>query len=96
MAVDQRHAPFNIHVTSLWADPADDDANIAWTREFSAAMRPFTTGRVYVNFIGDEGEDRVIASFGPESYPRLRALKDRYDPSNLFCANQNIKPSAAR
>ena len=55
-------------------------------------MKPFTTGRVYVNFIGDEGEDRVVASFGAEGYARLQALKDRYDPGNLFRSNQNIKP----
>ena len=63
-ASSQREAPFNIHITSLWEDPADDEANIAWTRELSAAIKPFTTGRVYVNFIGDEGEERVVASFG--------------------------------
>ncbi len=95
MAIGQRQAPFNIHITSLWPDPAGDDANIAWTRELSAAMRPFTTGRVYVNFIGDEGEDRVVAAFGREGYARLQALKDRYDPGNLFRSNQNIKPSGA-
>ena len=64
MALDQRAAPFNLHITSLWADPADDEANIAWTRALSAAIKPFATGRVYVNFIGDEGEERVVASFG--------------------------------
>jgi hypothetical protein len=93
MAVGARQAPFNIHITSLWPDPADDDANIVWTRELSAAMKPFTTGRVYVNFIGDEGQDRIVASFGREGYARLQALKDRYDPDNLFRSNQNIKPS---
>ena len=95
MAIGQRHAPFNIHITSLWQDREDDDPNIAWTRELSAAMKPYTTGRVYVNFIGDEGEDRVVAAFGPEGYPRLQALKDRYDPDNLFRSNQNIKPTGA-
>jgi FAD/FMN-containing dehydrogenase/pimeloyl-ACP methyl ester carboxylesterase len=95
MAIGQRRAPFNIHITSLWTDRADDDANIAWTRELSAAMKPFTTGRVYVNFIGDEGEDRVVAAFGREGYARLQALKDRYDPDNLFRSNQNVKPSGA-
>jgi hypothetical protein len=94
MAIGQRGAPFNIHITSLWADPADDDANIAWTRELSAAMKPFTTGRVYVNFIGDEGEERVVAAFGEEGYRRLQALKRRYDPDNLFRSNQNIRPNA--
>ena len=90
---DQRWAPFNFHVTSLWSDPADDEANIAWTRELSAAMKPFTTGRVYINFIGDEGEERVVAAFGAEGYARLQAIKDRYDPDNLFRSSQNIKPS---
>jgi FAD/FMN-containing dehydrogenase len=48
---------------------------------------------VYVNFIGDEVEERVVASFGHEGYWRLQALKDRYDPLNLFRSNQNIKPT---
>ncbi len=95
MAIEPHEAPFNIHITSQWEDPADDEANIAWTREFSAALKPFTTGRVYVNFIGDEGEERVVASFGVEGCRRLQALKDRYDPSNLFRASQNVKPTGA-
>ena len=56
-------------------------------------MKPYTTGRAYLNFIGEEGEDRVRAAFGPETYARLQALKDRYDPTNLFRLNQNIKPT---
>jgi FAD/FMN-containing dehydrogenase len=95
MAIGQRQAPFNIHITSLWPDPVDDDANIRWTHELSGAMKPFTTGRVYVNFIGDEGEDRVVAAFGSKCYGRLQALKDRYDPDNLFRSSQNIRPSGA-
>jgi FAD/FMN-containing dehydrogenase len=95
MAIGQRGAPFNIHITSLWQEPADDERNIAWTRELSAAMKPVTTGRVYVNFIGDEGEERVVAAFGREGYERLQALKDRYDPDNLFRSNQNVKPTGA-
>ena len=51
------------------------------------------TGRAYLNFIGEEGEDRVRAAFGPEIYAWLQALKDRYDPTNLFRLNQNIKPT---
>lgn len=93
MAVGERHAPLNLHITSLWQEPADDAANIAWTRQLSAAIRPYTTGRVYVNFIGDEGRDRVVASFGAEAYARLQAIKHRYDPHNLFASNQNIEPS---
>ena len=92
-ALTEREAPHNIHVLSLWEDAADDEANIAWTREMSAALKPFATGRVYVNFIGDEGEERVVASFGREGYARLQALKDRYDPDNLFRTSQNVPPS---
>ena len=95
MAISERLAPFNLHILSLWEDPADDEANIAWTRELSAAMKPFTTGRVYVNFIGDEGRDRVVASFGLDGFRRLQALKDRYDPDNMFRTSQNIEPTAA-
>jgi FAD/FMN-containing dehydrogenase len=93
MAVGDHRAPFNIHFLSLWDDPADDEANIAWTRELSAAIKPFATGRVYVNFIGDEGQDRVVASFGEENYARLQQLKARYDPDNLFRTSQNIEPA---
>jgi FAD/FMN-containing dehydrogenase len=93
MAIGQRQAPFNIHIMSMWTDIADDEANIVWTQEFGAAMKSFATGRVYLNFIGDEGEDRVKAAFGPETYARLQKLKRRYDAGNLFRLNQNIKPS---
>ena len=93
MALSERGAPFNLHITSLWEDAADDEENIAWTRALGAAMKPFATGRVYVNFIGDEGEERVVASFGREGYRRLQAIKDRYDPDNLFRSTQNVKPS---
>ena len=93
MAFGQRRAPFNLHILGLWADEADDAANIAWTRELGTRMKPYTTGRAYLNFIGEEGEDRVRAAFGPETYARLQALKERYDPTNLFRLNQNIKPT---
>ena len=95
-ALTEREAPHNIHLLSLWEDAADDEANIGWTRDLSAALKPFATGRVYVNFIGDEGEERVVASFGREGYARLQALKDRYDPDNLFRTSQNVRPSRPR
>jgi len=92
-AFGERHAPFNIHYLSMWADPADDATNIAYTREIAAAMKPWTTGAVYLNYIGDEGYDRVKAGFGPEKYARLQAIKDVWDPHNVFRHNQNIPPS---
>jgi FAD/FMN-containing dehydrogenase len=56
-------------------------------------MKPWTTGEVYLNFIGDEGQDRVEAGFGPAKYARLRELKAKWDPTNLFRHNQNIPPA---
>jgi FAD/FMN-containing dehydrogenase len=92
-AFGQRTAPFNTHYLSMWESAADDDANIAYTRAISSAMKPWTTGQVYLNYIGDEGIHRVEASFGPEKYARLQALKREWDPNNLFRHNQNITPA---
>ena len=93
-AFGQRTAPWNLHFLSMWADPADTEQNIAYTRAFATAMKPWTTGRAYLNFIGDEGKGRVEAAFGPEKYARLQALKQKWDPDNLFRHNQNIPPTA--
>jgi FAD/FMN-containing dehydrogenase len=65
---------------------------MAWTRELWEAVRPCSTGRVYVNFLGEEGQDRVRAAYGEAKYERLRALKRQYDPTNFFQLNQNIRP----
>ncbi len=94
-AFSGRTAPFNAHYLSLWQDEADDEKNIAYTRAIASAMKPWTTGRVYLNFIGDEGMDRIEASFGKEKYARLQSLKAEWDPDNLFRHNQNIRPAPA-
>jgi FAD/FMN-containing dehydrogenase len=91
-AFGQRNAPWNVHYLSMWENPADTVLNIAHTRKLAAAMKPWTTGRVYLNYIGDEGVGRVEAAFGPEKYARLQALKAKWDPTNLFHHNQNIEP----
>ena len=93
-AFGQRTAPFDTHFLSMWADPADTELNIAYVRAIATAMKPWTTGRAYLNFLGDEGLDRVEAAFGPEKFAKLQALKDKWDPRNLFRHNQNIPPSA--
>jgi FAD/FMN-containing dehydrogenase len=93
-AFGQRTAPWNVHFLSMWADPADTEKNIAYTRAFSSAMKPWTTGRVYLNFIGEEGLGRVEAAFGPEKFARLTELKRKWDPTNLFRHNQNIPPAS--
>jgi FAD/FMN-containing dehydrogenase len=74
-------------------DPADDEAHIAWPKGLAADMAPHTMDGVYLNFTSDAGEDRVRSTYGPERYARLQALKDKYDPTNLFRLNQNIRPS---
>jgi FAD/FMN-containing dehydrogenase len=92
-AFGNRQAPFNLHYLSMWPpDPSQDDANIEKTRAIAAAMKPWTTGGVYLNFIGDEGITRVEAAYGPEKYERLRKIKRVWDPDNVFRHNQNIPP----
>jgi FAD/FMN-containing dehydrogenase len=93
MAFGQRSAPFNIHLLHMWADPAEDEAQIAWIKEFGAAMKPFAFGGAYLNFIGDEGAARVREAFGEEKFARLQGIKAVYDPGNLFRLNQNIPPA---
>jgi FAD/FMN-containing dehydrogenase len=82
-------------VQAAWSDPADDDGNIRWARAVAGAMLQFTTGRGYVNHLGPEaveGLEPIRAAYGP-NYDRLVALKNRYDPTNLFRLNPNIKPT---
>jgi FAD/FMN-containing dehydrogenase len=90
-----RDVGWNYHILSQWPDPADEERQVAWTREFAEAMAPFSLDGVYLNFQADETGDLVQRSFGPEAYSRLQELKDRYDPDNVFHNNMNIKPTAA-
>jgi FAD/FMN-containing dehydrogenase len=89
----QRDAEWVSHPFAMWEDPADDDRVMAWVREFRANIAPFTNGGIYLNFIGDEGEERVRAAYGPAAYDRLAAIKAEYDPGNRFHRNQNIRPA---
>ena len=92
-AYGNRSAAYDCFPVSVWEDPAEDERNIAWARGFWDVMRPFSTGGVYVNNLGEEGEERVRAAYGA-NHGRLVALKNRYDPTNLFRLNQNITPTA--
>ena len=91
-AFPHRREGYNFLVVSEWLNPDDNARNIAWARESYDVMRPcFAPGR-YVNYLGDDdGEDAVAAAYGP-NYQRLRMLKAKYDPTNLFHLNQNIRP----
>jgi hypothetical protein len=90
-AFSHRDANYLFHPISAWLDPADAQRMIAATRAFAAAMQPFGTGASYLNFTHEAG--RVRDAYGDATYGRLVALKDTYDPANLFRLNQNIRPS---
>lgn len=93
-AFDQRDAAYNLVIVSRWTDPADAETNVSWARATSEAAKPFTSGRVYVNYIGaDEASDRVKAAYSPDKFARLGAIKRKYDPMNVFRINQNIPPA---
>jgi FAD/FMN-containing dehydrogenase len=93
-AFSHRDAAFALNIQASWLDPEESEEHIRWTRDFWTAMQPFSTGGVYVNFLSeDEGEDRVRAAYGAANYERLVALKNKYDPTNFFRLNQNIKPT---
>jgi FAD/FMN-containing dehydrogenase len=90
-AFGHRDAAFVLNIIGMWTDPSETERTIQWVRDFWSAMEPFSTG-VYVNFLGDEGDDMVKAAYDAEDYRRLVELKRRYDPENVFRFNQNIKP----
>jgi FAD/FMN-containing dehydrogenase len=88
-----RKAAWVVHPFGLWEDPADDERGRQWARDVRADMKPWSSGAVYLNFIGDEGEERIVAGVGQDNYPRLAAVKAEYDPDNVFRLNHNIKPA---
>jgi FAD/FMN-containing dehydrogenase len=90
-AFSHRDADYMFHPISVWEDPAEDQRNITFTRDFAEAMKPFSTGGTYLNFTYER--DRIREAYGEEKYDRLVELKDKYDPENLFQHNQNIAPS---
>jgi len=91
-AYTHREAEFILNVHGRWADPAKDKECVAWARRLFDAATPFATGGVYVNFMSQEEGERVRAAYG-KNYERLVELKNKYDPSNLFRINQNIRPT---
>ena len=90
-AFPHRTHSWNVFAWSMWADPADTEQNVRWTREFWEAMRPHLADGSYVNYVSDESEASARAAYGV-NYGRLAALKSKYDPSNLFSMNHNVPP----
>jgi FAD/FMN-containing dehydrogenase len=92
-AYGERQAPYVLNIIAMSHEPGGLDTHIDWAQRLYADIEPSLTGGAYINFLSAEGEDRVRAAYGGEKFDRLRALKDRYDPTNLFHLNQNIPPS---
>ncbi|MQA61182.1 MAG: FAD-binding protein [Actinophytocola sp.] len=92
-AMGKRDARWVVHPLGLWADPADDDKARHWARTIAEQMRPWTTGGLYLNFVGDEGLERVIAGYGQVNYDRLSRVKAAFDPDNVFNRWHNVLPA---
>jgi FAD/FMN-containing dehydrogenase len=86
-----RDARFSHIIAGIDTEPANMPAHREWVRDYWAALHPLSAGASYVNFLMDEGQERVTATY-QELYPRLQAVKDEYDPTNLFHMNQNVRP----
>jgi FAD/FMN-containing dehydrogenase len=91
-AVPHRNEGWNLVITGVWTDPADNEKNIAWTRDSFAAFQEHLTGERWMNYLADDqGDDAIRAAYGP-NYHRLVEVKRRYDPRNVFRQNHNIVP----
>lgn len=90
-AFPNRNAAFNFSVLAGWEDTAEDGEIKAWVREFHDAMKPYSTGGVYSNYLSEDEDDRTKDAYGA-NLERLREIKARYDPDNFFRLNQNIPP----
>ena len=91
MAYSSRDANYVMNVHGRWETAAEDERGITWAREFFAKSKPFASGGAYINFLTEEETDRIESAYGPV-YHRLVELKKKYDPTNFFRMNQNIKP----
>jgi FAD/FMN-containing dehydrogenase len=91
-AFSYREAGFTHVIAALYPDPADTPKNKTWVQNYWSELHPHSAGGAYVNFMMEEGEDRVAASYR-DNYERLARVKAKYDPNNLFHVNQNIKPA---
>jgi FAD/FMN-containing dehydrogenase len=86
-----RDATWTEVIVGVDPDPAKKEEISAWAKEYWNALHPYSSGGAYVNFMMEEGEDRIRATYG-KNYKRLQKIKNRYDPTNLFRVNQNIVP----
>jgi FAD/FMN-containing dehydrogenase len=93
-AFAHREAPFNLEIISVWRDPAQTEAHVAWGRRFWEALEGSATGGTYVNYlVADEGDRPEVAYGEGPNLARLREVKARWDPHNVFRLNSNITPA---
>jgi hypothetical protein len=91
-AFAQRNSFYDLGILGAWASPTDSEKNISWAREFAAAMQPFSSGGYLLSFLDQEPDETIKAAFG-SNYERLAAIKKKYDPTNFFRVNHNIRPT---
>jgi FAD/FMN-containing dehydrogenase len=94
-AIGRRDVQWCYHALAMWMEPGAEaeQAHRDWARKLADDLEPETTDGVYLNYMSDIGDERVRKTYGPEKYAKLVALKDKYDPANMFHLNGNIKPS---
>ena len=88
-----RDAKYVHVIAAMYPNPADTAKNVAWVRDYWSALHPYSAGGAYVNFLMEEGDERIRATYGA-NYDKLVAVKTKYDPTNLFRLNQNVRPTA--
>jgi FAD/FMN-containing dehydrogenase len=91
-AFGHRDAEYDLVIAAIWDDDSEEQAHVEWARSFWEAMQPYSTDSVYVNYLSEEGEERVRDAYRGDHYARLVELKRKYDPQNVFRNNQNIRP----
>jgi FAD/FMN-containing dehydrogenase len=94
-AITARHARWVCHCIGEWETAGETEAELAWVKSWAPVIEPYRMAGVPMTFSADSGDERVRATYGEDKYARLVALKDKYDPENLFRLNQNIKPSTS-
>ena len=93
-AFSHRNSRYALVIQTRWAEADEPAAHLAWSQRFFEAMKVHSTGKVFMNFMADEGERRIRDAYNPQTYERLRAIKAAYDPGNRFRMNQNIRPTS--
>ncbi|SYZ74434.1 FAD linked oxidase domain protein [Candidatus Zixiibacteriota bacterium] len=91
-AYNYRDAKYVHVIAAMYPNPSDTEKNMKWVRDYWESLHPHSSGGAYVNFMMDEGEDRIAATYR-DNFSRLALIKRKYDPDNLFRMNQNIKPA---